>query len=242
MKIIPLSEGAYTVGRDKSFIPFEVGKDDLQSRPKGSLLVEIQPFVIVTSEDILLLDTGLGKVNDTGVPVLYTMLEDWNIEPEQVTKVLISHLHKDHSGGILMPDKATPTFPNATYYINKREWDYARQPSTSYEPNDFLSLHNVEFIDGNGTIDNYIHYIFTGAHSPYHQAFRIEENGTQIFYGGDVASQSRQLMVRYKAKYDFDPELAMSLRDEWTAKGKEEGWTFLFYHDINKPIYEFGKS
>ena len=60
MKIIPLSEGAFTVDKTKLFIPFDTDADDLQKRAAGSLLVEVQPFVIVTSKDILLLDTGLG--------------------------------------------------------------------------------------------------------------------------------------------------------------------------------------
>ena len=59
MKIIPLSEGAFTVDKTKQFIPFDLEKDKLEERNVGSLLVEIQPFVIVTSKDILLLDTGL---------------------------------------------------------------------------------------------------------------------------------------------------------------------------------------
>ncbi|HEX4849888.1 MAG TPA: MBL fold metallo-hydrolase, partial [Puia sp.] len=60
MQIIPLSEGAFTVDKTKLFIPFNVAQDELQNRSKGSLLVEIQPFVVVTSEDIIVLDTGLG--------------------------------------------------------------------------------------------------------------------------------------------------------------------------------------
>ena len=66
MKIIPLSEGAFTVDQTKQFIPFKLDKDDLQQRTKGSLLVEIQPFAVITSKDILLLDTGLGFTNDNG--------------------------------------------------------------------------------------------------------------------------------------------------------------------------------
>ncbi len=53
MKIIPLSEGAFTVDKTKAFVPFDHAKDQLNDRPAGSLLVEIQPFAIITSKDIL---------------------------------------------------------------------------------------------------------------------------------------------------------------------------------------------
>ena len=63
MKIIPLSEGTFTIDKTKLFVPFDDEIHDLQQRPVGSLLVEIQPFIIITSKDILLLDTGLGFVH-----------------------------------------------------------------------------------------------------------------------------------------------------------------------------------
>ena len=105
MKIFPLSEGAFTIDKTKVFIPFNKEQDDLQTRALGSLLVEIQPFCIVTKKDILLIDTGLGFCNRNGVLQLHQNLVDVGIDPMDVTKVLISHLHKDHSGGISKKDK-----------------------------------------------------------------------------------------------------------------------------------------
>ena len=60
MKIIPLSEGSFTIDKTKLFVPFDEAEHALNERPIGSLLVEVQPFVVVTSKDVLLLDTGLG--------------------------------------------------------------------------------------------------------------------------------------------------------------------------------------
>ena len=60
MTIIPLSEGAFTVGKSKKFIPFDIDKDNLQQREIGSLLVEVQPFAVITSEDILVIGFRIG--------------------------------------------------------------------------------------------------------------------------------------------------------------------------------------
>ena len=99
MKIIPLSEGSFTIDKTKLFVPFDDENDDLQSRPAGSLLVEVQPFVIITAEDVLLLDTGLG-FETGGVMQLHRNMMDAGINPGEITKVLLSHLHKDHAGGV----------------------------------------------------------------------------------------------------------------------------------------------
>ena len=67
MKVIPLSEGSFTVDKTKVFVPFDETKDVLSERPSGSLLVEVQPFVVITDNDLLLLDAGLGFRNENGV-------------------------------------------------------------------------------------------------------------------------------------------------------------------------------
>ena len=80
MKIIPLSEGTFTIDKTKLFVPFNEQSDDLQARPVGSLLVEIQPFIVITSKDILLLDTGLG-FEKNGTLQIHQNLMDAGINP-----------------------------------------------------------------------------------------------------------------------------------------------------------------
>jgi glyoxylase-like metal-dependent hydrolase (beta-lactamase superfamily II) len=245
MKIIPLSEGAFTIDTTKQFIPFDVDKDDLQQRTTGSLLVEVQPFAIVTAKDILVIDTGLGFTNRDGSLQIHQNLLDNDINPMDVTKVLLSHLHKDHSGGVSKEDKILNnkfiSFPNATYYVNKEEFDFAMaKGKPSYTPPEFeiLGTHDkVIFTQGNGYIDEYIKYEVTGAHSPFHQVFWIEEEGQKIFFGADVAPQLQQMKSRFVAKYDYDGKKCMELRQQWWQQGQKENWTFLFYHDIKTPVF-----
>ncbi len=243
MKIIPLSEGTFTIDKTKLFVPFDEDVHDLQQRPVGSLLVEIQPFVIITSKDILLLDTGLGFEKD-GKLQIHRNLADAGINPPDITKVLITHLHKDHAGGISFgTNHLELSFPNALFYLQEKELSFAFEegfPSFITEELEALkrSKQVVLLKDDEGTIDEYIHYKVTGAHSPYHQVFWIKENNKTIFFGGDDAPQLQQMKHRFVAKYDFDGKVAMELRRNWWEKGQEENWTFLFYHDVKNPIIE----
>lgn len=238
MKIIPLSEGAFTVDQSKEFIPFNIDNDDLKQRSRGSLLVEIQPFLVITSSDLLLMDTGLGFTDDDGKMRVHQLLSQHGFQASDITKVLLTHLHKDHSGGVMLPGKKEPAFENATYYINEDEWKTGLGASSSYHPEDYQHLKDVEFTKGTGWIDGYIQYIHTGGHSPYHQAFKIEDGGEVVFFGGDVASQFQQIKTRFKAKYDYEPVVAMEWRQQWKEQGEKEGWTFLFYHDIKYPAHK----
>jgi glyoxylase-like metal-dependent hydrolase (beta-lactamase superfamily II) len=244
MKIFPLSEGSFTIDKTKLFVPFN-DSDDLQTRPIGSLLVEVQPFVIITSKDILLLDTGLGFSDEQGKMQLLKNLADAGINPSDITKVLMTHLHKDHAGGLSdANDRSRLTFGEATYYVQERELKFAFEKGLpSFIPEELEALNtanNVVLLSADsGIIDEYIQYEVTSAHSPYHQVFWIRENEETIFFGGDDAPQLHQMKHRYSAKYDHDGRKAMELRMEWWQKGEEKNWSFLFYHDIKTPVYSF---
>jgi glyoxylase-like metal-dependent hydrolase (beta-lactamase superfamily II) len=206
------------------------------------LLVEIQPFVIITSKDILLLDTGLGFEKD-GELQLHKNLSDAGINPSDITKILLTHLHKDHAGGVSMgADHSQLSFPDAKYYLQERELNFAFEkgfPSFITEELDVLKNSNQVILlkDDKGIIDDHIYYEVTGAHSPYHQVFWTKENDETIFFGGDDAPQLQQMKHRFVAKYDFDGKKAMELRKRWWERGQKEKWTFLFYHDIKTPIF-----
>lgn len=241
-KIHPLSEGIYTVGHDKNFIPFDVGKDELNARATGSLLVEIQPFLVVTGKDVIVFDTGLGFREKDGKLHIHHNLRANGFEPEDVTKVLLSHLHKDHSGCLVHTENGVTrtTFPSADYYIYRPEADFALAKGLpSYHTEDIeplLSTSQVKWLDGErGLIDGYIQFTHSGGHCPQHVVYLVDDGTDKIFYGGDEAPQLKQLRMRYVAKYDYDGKKAMEHRMQYAEQGKREGWTFLFYHDVKTP-------
>ena len=242
--IFPLSEGAFTVGHDKEFVTFDMDTEELTSRPTGSLLVEVQPFLVVTAKDIIVFDSGLGFKGSNGELQIHNNIRACGYEPYQVTKVLLSHLHKDHVSGVVYKDDkgiTQTTFPDADYYIYRPEADYALQNAGSSYPKEIieslLASSQVKWLDGeDGLIDGYIRFTHSGAHCPQHIVFLVTEGADKIFYGGDEAPQLKQMKIKYVAKYDFDGKKAMALREQYAAEGHKEGWQFLFYHDVKTPV------
>jgi glyoxylase-like metal-dependent hydrolase (beta-lactamase superfamily II) len=239
-------EGAFTVDQTKRFVPFRMASDRLDTRPSGSLLVEIQPFVIIMEEDILLMDTGLGYRTAGGTLQIHQNLLDAGINPMDVTKVLMSHLHKDHAGGIASNEPANGggyalNFPSATYYVQQRELEYALQKGApSYMPEELLPLQGTDRVvlldQDTGSIGPHIQFEMTEGHSPFHQVFWIRERGETTFFGGDDAPQWKQMQHKFVAKYDYDGKKCMELRRKWGEEGVREHWTMLFYHDTSFPL------
>jgi len=246
MRIYPLSEGSFSIDHTKVFLPFDSSNQAFQNRPKGSILIEVQPFVVITEKDTILLDTGLGYHNKEGVLQIHANLMALGINPSSVTKVFLSHLHKDHAGGI---SYVHPThqerfisFPYAKYYVQKREFEAVMENSkdlnlrAQIEP--LANFSGVQWLkEEQGIIDDLIQYQMTGGHSPFHQVARLKENEEIIFFGADVAPQLQQMKSRFVAKYDLDGKKSMEFRQQWWQQGAQEKWTFAFYHDIQQPTH-----
>ena len=243
-KVFALNEGFYSVDQTKKFIPFNPSIDDPKSRP-ASLFVHVQPFLVELKNDLILLDTGLGYKNEKGELILHENIKALGYHPEDVSKVIMSHLHFDHAGGMMMENNGNwePSFANADYFIQSDELAFALSAeSKSYkkEPLEQLRRYTgLQLMEGDGWINEHISFEITGAHCPYHQVIKIQEDGNTYFYGGDVMPEAIQVTRRFIAKYDFDGRKAMELREQFAKEAIEESWKCLMYHDHRYGIVEF---
>ena len=235
MQIFALGEGSYSVDATKKFIPFDPQTDNPKDRP-ASLFIHVNPFLVKTDDDLILFDTGLGYKDTRDELYLHQHIRNTGFEPEEVTLVLMSHLHYDHSGGLVVErnGKLVPSFPGAMHVIQYGEWEGAiLGKSSSYHKEIFEALQNkvtLDFVDGSGELKPGINYELSGGHCPFHQVFWIDDNGEKCFFGGDELPEPEQLIRKFIAKYDYDGRKAMQLREDYGKKVAAEDWTCLFYH------------
>src|SRR5688572_5848545 len=160
-----------------------------------------------------MLDSGLGSWAQGGsVEVLLENLRRAGLERERVTRVLLSHLHFDHSGGSIFSVGGAwqRTFAAAEYIVQKGELD-AAYAGESARARDLVveTLHaagQLVTVEGSGSRTSEIAYVLTGGHTRDHQMFRLHSGGRVAVFAGDVLSTPGQAARRYVAKYDFDGE------------------------------------
>lgn len=240
MKIIPLKEGNFSASKTKDFTLLT--EENFNTVP--GIKMSVQPFLIITENDYIVLDAGIGWKNDAGGTVISKILERENIRPEQITKLLLSHLHKDHiDGAITFTNNGyDATFPNAQIYIQKRELDFALEnkgnPSFDFDILEkLIQLPNITWMnDDKGNITDEISYEVVGGHTPFMQVFWIRENNETVFYGADDLPQASYLKYHLAYKSDFDGRKAMNLRLLWEKEARENNWKILLYHDLDKAI------
>lgn len=240
MRIIPLKEGNYAVSKIKEFTLLREGSKAEYTK------MAIQPFLVITENDCILLDTGLYEPHHA-VPLIYQCLQKENIQPEQITKVLLSHLHKDHLDGIGYVDAHSfhCNFPAATIYIQQREYDFALQqhdnPSYNLPLLEKLPLlPNIVWMNSNnGQLTDEIFFEVTGGHSPFHQSFWISSEDKTVFYGADNLPVQSYLKMPVAYKTDYDGRRAKELRQQWQKMATDGHWTVLLYHDMKTPVLQF---
>ena len=241
MKAFALHEGSYSVDISKTFIPFDPAIHHSKDRP-ASLFIYVQPFLVETGNDLIVLDTGLGFHNDAGELIIHENIRQAGYDPRDVSLVLMSHLHFDHAGGMInkKDGKVSLSFPNAEYVIQRGEWEAAySKPSRSYRTEifDFIQRSgSVHFVEGSGQLNREVAFEFTGGHCENHQVFLIRDEDETIFFGADILPEPEQLLRKFIAKYDFDGRKAMELRQEYGIRAAEGNWECLFYHAKSKAI------
>jgi len=148
----------------------------------------LNSLLIETNDDIVLVDTGIGdNYNEKFFEMfeidkstsLLKSLNSRSLKPDDITKVVLTHLHFDHCGGNCAKGEGgelKPTFPNATYYFHQDEFEYAKKPDPrsrgSYLAQNWQAIEasgQLQLISGNQEIIPGVEVFTTGGHTQNHQ-------------------------------------------------------------------------
>lgn len=248
-----LSEGRFEMFRDGHIN--RAPEEDLpeQDGPEiatQSSIVGINPILVQQDSKNILLDTGLGWGLDAGsgnkhVSNVRTNLSIFGLEPADITHVILSHLHYDHAAGSSYSDnesKTRPTFPNATYYLHQKEWDYALsqinksfdKPGPGYQLDDFYRLiadgHITLLQDNQTEITEGISAILSGGHTAGHQIVHLMSNDESAYYLSDLLPTSSHLNNYSMRGLDLYPLEAKKQKVQLLNKAYKEQAILLFYH------------
>lgn len=252
-----LSEGKFEVFKDGGINKVDSGEQPqdspLQFNTPSSAVIGIDPILVSDGSKHILLDTGLGWGLDasskySGVSNVKTNLSIFKLQPEDITHVILTHLHYDHAAGSTFTDDAASTqitFPNARYYLQKREWDYAISQvrdskhtfGAGYRMDDLYRLYADDYLclteqDGQEIIPG-VQVQWTGGHTPGHQIIRISDGGESAYYLGDLLPSEKHLNHYAMRKLDVHPNQAKKQKIQLMSKACDENACLLFYHSLH---------
>lgn len=210
----------HTPDFDYSFVLPELG-----SEARGPL--EWLVFLIRRGEEFVLVDTGFDDPETARhhgfsrhAPVA-ERLREMNVEPAQVTKIILTHLHWDHAGGVVH-------FPNAEIFVQRAEWEYSSQIVSRANPQnggvnftDILTIQGagearrVHLLDGSAEIMAGVFAHPGGGHTPGTQWVEVRTARGTTVLAGDTAFLYEHLSSRSPTGATSSPTTDVELMDHF---------------------------
>ena len=206
----------------------------------------------------ILIDTGIGykmseKLNkifsvDYSEYTIEKSLNNLNIKREDITDVILTHLHFDHSGGSTYYDENNDlqiTYPNATYYVQEKQLDWALNPSErdkasfipeNYEP--LIKEKQLKIFDGETKFDDFISLIPVNGHTRSMQIVKLSDEKETLLYPADLIPMASHIPLPYIMGYDLMPIITLEEKRKYLQEIYENNYTVFFEHD---PYVECGK-
>jgi len=199
-----------------------------------------------------LFDTGIGDKQDekflsnfhlNGDDNLLKSLSDIGYKPEDITDIVLTHLHFDHCGGAAKynSDKTgfELVFPNANIYVSRKQWDWAMHPNSrekaSYLKENLLPLlesGHLHFIEKEGPLFPNIDIKLFYGHTEAEAIQFINCNGKTIVFTADFIASVAHIPLAYIPSYDIRPLISMEEKANFYKEALENNYILFFGHDL----------
>ncbi len=221
---------------------------------KNMCEMSLRCLFIETENRRILVDAGLGDKHEARLKFFQpynqkSMVEEIRkigYEPEEVTDVILTHLHFDHCGASTVlneKNEAVPTFPNATYRVSLSQWKNYRNPTLfekgSFFPENIEPVYNagqLQFVLGDTKLDDQIRLELYDGHTPGQIVLLFETEDEKYAFPGDVVPTSLNIALSWLSAYDNSVVVAMEEKKRFLDKAKKEKRTLIFYHDAYTPM------
>ena len=229
---------------------------------KNRITMSLNTLLLVRDGRIILVDTGVGTKFSEKYQQIYAVdysehsllksLTNKNIQPEDVTDVIITHLHFDHVGGATYYDgagKRQLQFPNADHYVQKKQLEWAQKKfpkdRASYLPENIdplLHSKKLKIIDGPHVLEPGLELMLSEGHTVAQQMLRVFGQQQNLLYAADMIPMSAHIPVPWVMAYDLYPVITIEEKQEYLKKAVEQEWIIFFEHDpqVNCGTIEWG--
>lgn len=218
-----------------------------------------EPMLVEKEGAHYLIDGGIGKDRLTekqlknfgaaeGSPIEEDLAE-LNLTPQQIDKVLMTHLHFDHVAGLVKNngDKLISAFPNAEIIVERREWEAIQQPmkrtqGTYWEDNWKTIKDQVVIFDSYYEAAEGIELFHTGGHSFGHCLVKLTDGDNVAVHFSDILPTHAHINPLWVTAFDDVPLDTIAAKEKWLPEAMANQWVLLFYHDAYYRALKFKGS
>lgn len=252
MKIIPIDAGSFLCDGGGIFggVPKVLWSRQVKADDRNLIRLAMRCLLVVHDDRKVLIETGAGEkltwkfVENNGIDnkdVLLDSLQKAGYRPDDITDVLHTHLHWDHCGGGTRFDvqkNVVPTFPNATYYCSRAQWENALNPNPrendAYFPDDLLPIQQaglLKLIEQEESLFPGFDLKIYDGHTPGQIIPIITANHHKVAYVSDLIPTIANIPLKWVAAYDLYPVTTMTEKQTFLKTAVDEKYILFFEHD-----------
>ena len=212
----------------------------------------MRSLLIEDGNRLILVDTGIGNKQDAkffshyylhGDDTLDKSLAKHGFHRNDITDVLLTHLHFDHVGGaiVIEKNKMVPAFKNATYWSNEQHWQWATKPNDR-EKASFLK-ENIQPIQDSGKLkfievkediafSDSVTIRFVNGHTHAMMLPQINNYmGRTLVYMADLLPSVGHIPIPYVMAYDMFPLTTLQEKKAFLQEALQNNFILFFEHD-----------
>lgn len=252
MKLYPVNAGHFKLDGGAMFgvVPKSIWNKINPADENNMCSWALRCLLIEDGNNLVLVDTGMGTKQDEkffshyymhGDDTLEKSLQAHGFKPDDITDVILTHLHFDHCGGAIMKENnnLVPAFKNAIYWSNERHWNWAVTPNAR-EKASFLK-ENILPIQESGQL-RFIekHQKDFPANISIRQVFghteammlpQVKYKGKTILYMADLLPSAGHIPLPYVMAYDMFPLTTLNEKKSFLTEAVENDFILFFEHD-----------
>jgi glyoxylase-like metal-dependent hydrolase (beta-lactamase superfamily II) len=211
----------------------------------------MRTLLLISDDKKILIDNGAGyklpkKMNeiysiDHSQYTLESELGKHGLKSEDITDVILTHLHFDHAGGSTKHNDnggLELSFPNAVHHIQKKHWDWAQNPSerdkASFMPQNYDPIKAKGMLkqyDGATDFDEFISLHVVKGHTPFMQLVKIKDENNTLLFAADLFPMSSHIPLPYIMGYDLFPLTTLDEKKTFLPQIAKKKWIIFFEHD-----------
>ncbi|MEM0128077.1 MAG: MBL fold metallo-hydrolase [Thermoplasmatales archaeon] len=250
------SDGTFKLDGGAMFgvVPKPVWEKFFKADDRNRITLATNVLVVRHGNYVALVDLGMGDKFDSKMLNIYEIRRERNliedlgrlgINRDDVTHVIITHGHLDHTGWSTMyhQGEIVPSFPRAKYYMQRDTMDEILNPNEKTKPNynylNFKNLDgNIELVNGDEEIFPGVELVKSGGHTKGHQIVFLRVGNKTICHFGDLIPTSAHIKPSYIMAYDLYPMDSFERKKELLSRAADEKWVLIFEHDPLTPVAE----
>lgn len=210
-------------------------------------------MLIEDGDRLILIDNGMGeKQSDKffgyyylhGEGSLEGSLKKAGFHPNDITDVFLTHLHFDHCGGGVKWNKYRtayePTFKNATYWSNRKHWQWATEPNdrekASFLKENILPMQEfgqLKFVEDGF---DYFDVFYADGHTDAMMIPLLNYQGKKMAFMADLLPSAGHIPMPYVMGYDTRPLLTLEDRKRFYQKAINEDLYLFLEHDAQNEV------